>query len=214
MYDRDARQNRQLWQNAENNDEVTVVGLHPSRRNVVLAGSDDGLVSLFDTNITEEEDSLMQVINHGPIHKAGFLGENRIYALSSDQNFAVHPVSTPRDDEDPEPTLFGDLRPLIPCQYVVDVFRSGQDYVIATATNIGYAQRAGAPNFADSNHRDSHLDLVKLAHATDANATPNLDQTSKVNIEPAHGEEIVRALFVDDEVRPYPPSRPEPYLFN
>ncbi|KAK5082145.1 hypothetical protein LTR05_007288 [Lithohypha guttulata] len=130
------------WQNAENNDEITAIEFHPSRSNVVLAGGDDGLVSLFDTQVVEEEDSLLQVINHGPIHKAGFLGDDRIYALSSDQNLAVHPVSTPGDEEDPQPTLFGDLRSVIPCQYVVDVFKSGHDYVIAAGTNIEYVQSA------------------------------------------------------------------------
>lgn len=104
----------------------------------MLAGSDDGLVSLFDTNIAEEDESLVQVIKHGPIHKAGFLGENRIFVLSSDQNFAVHPVSSPGDEEDPEPTLIGDLRPLVPCQYVIDVQKSGDEYVVAAGTNIEY----------------------------------------------------------------------------
>lgn len=112
------------------------MAFHPSRSNIVLAGGDDGLVSLYDTSIVEEDDSLVQVINHGPIHKAGFLGENRIFALSSDQDLAIHPVSTPGEEEDPEPIRLGDLRPIIPCQYVVDVFRSGAEYVIATAKNI------------------------------------------------------------------------------
>lgn len=137
---RDVRQQRQIWQNTENNDEITVAEFHPSKSNILLTGGDDGLVSVFDTNIVEEEDSLLQAINHGPIHKAGFLGNDRIFALSSDQNFAVHPVSTPGDEEDPSPTLLGDLRPVIPCQYVVDVLKSGQDYIIAAATNIEYVK--------------------------------------------------------------------------
>lgn len=115
-----------------------MTSFHPTKPNIVLAGGDDGLVSLFDTNVAEEEDSLVQAINHGPIHKAGFLGDSRIYALSSDQNFAVHPVSTPGDEEDPSPTLIGDLRPIVPCQYVIDVVQSGEDYVVATGTNIEY----------------------------------------------------------------------------
>lgn len=104
----------------------------------MLAGGDDGLVSLFDSNIAEEEDSLVQVINHGPIHKAGFLGNDRVFALSSDQDFAIHPVSTPGEGEDPEAIRLGDLRPIVPCQYVIDVVRSGQDFVLAAAKNIEY----------------------------------------------------------------------------
>ena len=133
---RDARTNKQIWQNAENNDEITTVDFHPTRDNIVLSGSDDGLVSLFDTNIAEEEDSLLQVVNHGPIHKAGFLGEKRVFALSSDQNLAIHPVSSADDEADPEPVIFGDLRPLVSCQYVIDVLRSGEEYVVATGSNL------------------------------------------------------------------------------
>lgn len=114
------------------------MSFHPSRTNLLLSGGDDGLVSVFDTDVADEEDSLLQAINHGPIHRAGFLGDNRIYALSSDQNFAVHPVSTPGDEQDPSPTLIGDLRPIIPCQYVVDILKSGQDYIVVAGTNIEY----------------------------------------------------------------------------
>lgn len=92
-------------------------------------------MSLFDNNIVEEEDSLIQAISHGPIHKAGFLGDHRIYALSSDQNLAVHSVLTPEDQEDPSPVLFGDLRPTIPCQYVIDVQKHGEDIVVVAGTN-------------------------------------------------------------------------------
>lgn len=117
------------------------MSFRPSQRNILLAGGDDGLVSLFNTDIAEEDDSLVQVINHGPVHKAGFLGDNRIFALSSDQKFAVHPVSTPGDEQDPEPALIGDLRPSIPCQYVIDVLKSGEEYVVAAGTNIGHVPR-------------------------------------------------------------------------
>lgn len=135
LADRDPRQNKQIWQNAENNDEITVVDLHPTRE-VILAGGDDGLVSLFDSTIVEEEDSLIQAVNHGPIHKAGFLGEHRIFALSSDQNLAVYPLSTPGDAQDPPAAVVGDLRPIVPCQYVIDVQRHGEDVFIAAGTNI------------------------------------------------------------------------------
>ena len=148
----------------------------------MLAGSDDGLVSLFDVHIAEEDDSLIQVVNHGPIHKAGFLGDNRIFALSSDQNLAIHPVSTPDDEEDPEPIQMGDLRPIVPCQYIIDVFRSGQEYVIAAAMNID----------------QSRIDLLQLSNASQG--LPKLELDSRHVIEPAHGEEVVRSVYVDDQV--------------
>lgn len=104
----------------------------------MLSGGDDGQVSIFDSNIQEEDDSLLQGVNHGPVHKAGFLGDQRFFALSSDQNLSIHPLSSPGDEEDPLPTLLGDLRPLVSCEYVIDVFKTGEDYVVATGSNIRY----------------------------------------------------------------------------
>ena len=132
---RDLRTNRMRWQNAENNDEITAVDFHPSQENLILVGGDDGLVSLFDVSITEEDDSLVQAVNHGPIHKAGFLQSDALFALSSDQNFALHPVYSAKRDEEPAPILLGDLRPLIPCEYVIDVVRTGTDFAVAAGSH-------------------------------------------------------------------------------
>jgi len=155
---------------------------------------------LFDTNIQDEEESLSQVINHGPIHKAGFLDSDRVYALSSDQNLAIHPVSTPDDNEDPLPTLIGDLRPIVPCQYVIDFLKSGNDHVVATGINTGYVFPRLWCSWTNDHRRGSRVDLVKLNHATPLGVPPNLDLASRYVLEPAHGEEVVRALLLDDKV--------------
>lgn len=139
---RDLRQTRQLWQNTENSDDITALDFHPTRSSILLAGGADGMVSVFDTNIAEEDDSLIQGFDHGPVFKAGFLGSQRIYALSSDQRLAIHPVSTPGDEIDPLPTTIGDVRPIVRCEYVIDVLRSGDDYVLATGTNIQYVDQS------------------------------------------------------------------------
>lgn len=134
MY-RDRRNGQQRWQNTENNDDITALQYHPSKSQLLLSGGDDGMVSIFDTQIPEEDDSLIQAFNHGPIHKAGFLGSSNIYALSSDQNLALHPVFDEGRDNEPDPVLLGDLRPVVPCEYVIDVFCSGKDYVVATGSH-------------------------------------------------------------------------------
>lgn len=130
---------RMRWQNTELNDEITALDFHPTRDSVLLAGGDDGLVSLFDTQIVEEEDSLLQAVNHGPIHKAGFLGGSDLYALSSDQNLALHSLTLEEEETDPtiepSPDQFGDLRPAVPCEYVIDVFPTGPDYVVACGSH-------------------------------------------------------------------------------
>jgi hypothetical protein len=94
------------------------------------------MVSVFDTHITDEDDSLIQAINHGPIHKAGFLGADDLYALSSDQNLALHSLYLDEiDQERPAPDLLGDLRPIVPCEYVLDIFRTGSDHVVACGSH-------------------------------------------------------------------------------
>jgi WD repeat-containing protein 89 len=123
------------WQNAENNDDITALDLHPTRDNLLLAGGDDGLVSLFDLGIVEEDDSLVQAVNHGPIHKAGFFDTDRLFALSSDQDLALHPIFSAEREAEPSPVLFGDLRPLIPCEYVIDIVGTGTDFAVATGSH-------------------------------------------------------------------------------
>jgi hypothetical protein len=99
---------------------------HPTRKNVLLSGSTDGLVNLYDINVTDEDDALLQVVNHGSIHHAGFLSETAVYALSHDETFSIHPITNPDSEEENEssPIQFGDLRPSLGCEYVVQTLTS------------------------------------------------------------------------------------------
>lgn len=199
---RDWRQTRELWQNTENSDDVTALDFHPTRPSVLLAGGADGVVSIFDTMIAEEDDSLIQGFDHGPVFKAGFLGRERIYALSSDQQLTIHPVSTSGDEDDPLPTIIGDVRPIVQCEYVVDMLKSGDDYVIATGTNIQYVKQKYFPSYwmLIGWCRESRLDLVKIDHALDLERAPCLDLSTRHVLAPAHGEEVVRSVYVDSTV--------------
>ena len=104
------------------------VQYHPAQPNLLLSGSTDGLVNIYDTTISDEEDALYQVINHGSsIHHAGFLSDLDIYALSHDETLSIHQLANPGEDtEEPSPTVFGDLREKLGCGYAVDVLRSSQ----------------------------------------------------------------------------------------
>lgn len=129
------------WQSAENNDDITDLQFHPSRPNHLLAGGIDGLVSIFDTNVQDEDDSLLQVINHGPIHKAGFLSDETVYALSHDEQLSIHAVTNQSDTsnaDDVSPILFGDLRPILQCDYAIGVFEVGGEVFVAAGTHQRY----------------------------------------------------------------------------
>jgi hypothetical protein len=81
---------------------------------------------------------LLQVIKHGSIHHAGFLNEQTVYALSHDEQFSIHPLTNPDDDDDggeateaPSPVHFGDLRPVLQCDYVAQIPSSSTGTYIA-----------------------------------------------------------------------------------
>jgi hypothetical protein len=107
---------------------------------VLLSGSTDGLVNLYDTTIADEDDALLQVINHGSVHRAGFLGEAAIYVLSHDEFLSIYPVNSP-DGTAAEPAAvhFGDLRTFLSCDYVIQlVGAGGGTYVAAGSTRFEY----------------------------------------------------------------------------
>ncbi|KAL8923831.1 MAG: hypothetical protein Q9208_004392 [Pyrenodesmia sp. 3 TL-2023] len=117
-------------------DDVTDVSFHPASPSILLSGSTDGLVNLYDTAISDEDDALIQVFNHGSsIAHAGFLSEQELYALSSDEIFSIYETGDFKPDGDQKSThAFGDLRPQLLCEYVVDlnstVFTAGEDGLI------------------------------------------------------------------------------------
>ncbi|KAI9752230.1 MAG: Transcriptional regulator [Chaenotheca gracillima] len=189
------------------NDDVTELAFHPSHPSLLLSGSTDGLVNIYDTTQTDEDEALYRVINLGSsIHHAGFLpsrknGENDwsdIYALSHDETLSIYSVTLPdlqsylnaEDQEDKgerPPVEFGDLRPRLGGEYVVNVIRAGSGGDGAMA--------------AVGNHSEQRLDLIPL---TEAQSSPMAAQSWDFNLQNiarlpgAHGEDIVRDVYVDD----------------
>jgi hypothetical protein len=112
---------------------------HPSLPSILLSGSTDGLVNLFDTKILEEEDALHQTINHGSsIHHAGFLTDVDIFALSHDEKFSMYEMITNPEEtvEEPPPVHYGDLRERLGCEYVANILpRPGGSAVVGTGSH-------------------------------------------------------------------------------
>lgn len=105
------------------NDDVTEVQFHPTLSRCLLSGSTDGLVNIYDISVSDEDDALLQVQNHGSsINHAGFLSNSSFFALSHDETFSVYHLDEQGDSTDePSPTVYGDIRPMLDCEYVVDV---------------------------------------------------------------------------------------------
>jgi hypothetical protein len=91
------------------------------------------LVNIYDTTVTDEDDALLQVINHGSIHHAGFLSEDATFALSHDEVFSIHPITNPDSDkpDDLTPIQFGDLRQPLSCEYAVQTLTGNQGTYLA-----------------------------------------------------------------------------------
>jgi WD40 repeat protein len=146
------------WQSTENSDDITDIHFHPSRRNHLLSGGIDGLVSIFDTDVMDEDDSLLQVVNHGPIHKAGFLSDEVVFALSHDEQFSIYAVTNDAETAIPfagslsenarpatrdiPPVHFGDLRPVLHCNYAIDVLHVDSSTFVAAGTHVKYVRSA------------------------------------------------------------------------
>ncbi|KAG5912566.1 hypothetical protein E4U42_002182, partial [Claviceps africana] len=102
-------------------DDITELAFHPADPAVLLSGSTDGLVNVYDTRVPDEDDMTVQTFNHNAsIHHAAFLTSTEVLALSHDEQFALYDLAEERDNGD-SVQAFGDLRPALGCQYVAGV---------------------------------------------------------------------------------------------
>jgi WD40 repeat protein len=168
--------------NEVHSDDVTSLAFHPGNPALLLSGSTDGLVNVCDTRITDEDEAVVQTVNHNAsIHHAAWLAPSRVLALSHDEQFALYDVA---EDSPSGDALrdFGDLRAALGCQYVASVEPK--------------ADGSGAVLGAGSQDK-SMFELVFLA---DANGAWTLDRENGVGLPGAHGDEIVRSFcFFDEE---------------
>ena len=113
---------------------------HPSKGSWLLSGSTDGLINIFDTAITDEDEALLQITNHGSsIHQAGFLSPTEFYALSHDEIFSIYHLDTNTGEtKDVPPTLFGNLRTRLDCEYVANILNPGDGSFFLSAGTYRY----------------------------------------------------------------------------
>ncbi|KAI4284257.1 MAG: hypothetical protein L6R38_001534 [Xanthoria sp. 2 TBL-2021] len=168
---------RSLLQYVESHsDDVTDLCFHASHPSILLSGSTDGLVNLYDTTVTDEDDALTQVFNHGSsIAHTGFLSDHEVFALSHDEIFSIYDTNRSDHVEAPTPTYaLGDLRPQLQCEYVVDLVSSGST----------------GPVLGAGSHSLHQLDVVPLRRGSEW----TLDTVNTLRLPGAHGEEVVRSL--------------------
>ncbi|ORY51613.1 WD40 repeat-like protein [Rhizoclosmatium globosum] len=89
-------------------DDITQVRFHPTQDTLLLSGSTDNLINLYNlTPNLSEDDSLYQVINYNSINKIGFFGPSYeyIFAQTHVETFALYTFEEANLVKD-----FGDVR--------------------------------------------------------------------------------------------------------
>ena len=106
-------------------DDITSLKFHPSDSKLLLSGSTDGYVNVYDLTQQEEDDVLHQVINFASIHSCGWLAPKRIFSLSHMETFEIDELNDKSEElelREPKPLEFGDVRELWGCDYTVDIY--------------------------------------------------------------------------------------------
>lgn len=167
-------------------DDVTCLRYHPVNKQVLLSGSTDGLINIYNTQIADEEEALYQTINNQiSIHSAGFISQQEVFALSHTETLTMYQIPNPDDEKVTErevkPLEFGDVREKWACEYVVDFYPG----FIATGRNSV----------------DPQLQLIPFTPATydSARDSSSLALDNSLILKGAHGEEVVRSLYYDQK---------------
>lgn len=164
--------------------ELGFISTNGTNAGTVFSGSTDGLINIYDTSQGEEDDAVLQVINHkSAIHHAGLVGDD-IYALGTDETLSFYCQQTADTEQDlPQPVCLGDVRDPLDCNYVV-----------------GIAQAPQAPILVVGNYSEQpRIDLVPLVKtSTDASPAwaPNIDD--RIRLASGHGSEVVRGAAILD----------------
>jgi WD40 repeat protein len=155
---------------------------------MLLSGSTDGLVNIFDIAEAEEDDAVMQVINvRSAIHHTGLIGDE-IYALGTDEKLSFHaPLEPFIPIQAPDPVLIGDIREPLSCEYAIKIWNDS------------------TPLFGVGNH-STHPDL-KLIPLTrkprEESRSPDWisDLENSINLIGGHGEDVIRDFYIDADAK-------------
>lgn len=153
-------------------DTITDLSWHSAQPGLLMSGSTDGLVSIFDVEQTDEEDALKQVLNpKSAVHCSGFIADDEAYVLSTDEQFFIYGLNKTGTADDAALPFkeLGDLRPKLDCSYVVNLSQS-------------YSK---TPVLA-------HGDLEKQRLALTILTQPDYEFKQTIELTGAHGGEVVR----------------------
>ena len=79
-------------------------------------------MNISDTRITDEDEVVVTAFNHGSVHKAGFLNDTELFAISHDEKFALYSTAQSEEEKGSATLDLGDIREVLGCQYVASIF--------------------------------------------------------------------------------------------
>lgn len=180
-------------------DTITQLSFQPNDPNVLLSGSTDGLISIFDVSHEDEEDALQRVLNpRSAVHCSGFLPNTHtnghsgatssyydtVYVLSTDEQLSVYGIDkagATADDQALPLFQAGDVRDRLGCMYVIDLVQT---------TTSPISGSSSTPVMLAYGHNERRtLSLAPVTPETFEIGTP-------IDLPGAHGEEVVRDLSV------------------
>ncbi|KAF8420441.1 WD40-repeat-containing domain protein [Tirmania nivea] len=199
-------------------DDITELQFDRVNLSLLLSGSTDGLVNVYDLKQTkrdirdaDDDEALFQVINHGSsVHRTGFLRSTAprvedmdIYALSHDEILTVYPLNDPSTvDDDTPPTaegdesegksIWGDVRQKLGCDYVITLLPET-------------AGRGGT--LVVGSHQQQWIDLMPFENNWSGRTKHGrmsgwrIDAERKMRLAGGHGEEVARCVYVVQETR-------------
>lgn len=163
----------------------------------LISSSTDGLVTIIDPTIPDEDDSVQVVLNNRSVvqHIKPFTGPDyqllqsgRICTISQDEKLAVHAVAENTSEHassDPQPF---DLRSELRCDYVIGLLeqQNGGNLILAVGA------------FKEETTDSPHVDLYTFRNPPRPSEKPDLELVAR--LQGAHGEEIVRDVWFQDGV--------------
>lgn len=159
-------------------DTITQLAFHQDQPHCLLSASTDGLVSIFDLSVEDEEDALQQVLNpRSAVHCAGFVDTEHAFVVTSDEQFSIYSLRDDDDATERNGTHFGDVRESLKCTYVVNLIPGAQ------------------PVLTCGNNVSGTLSIVQLCGSS------SYKFGSVIDLPGAHGEEIVRDVIVLEQER-------------
>jgi WD40 repeat protein len=150
---------------------------------VLLSASTDGLVNVFDTTKPDEDEAVIQVINHrSAVHHAGLIGSD-IYALGTDETLSFHcQQSSEIENNEPEPFFLGDVRGELHCDYAIKLHND-----IVPIIAVG------------SHSNQQNIKLVPMQQEREPKWIVKTDNS--IHLIGGHGEEVVRDVYIDAEFK-------------